>query len=229
MPMISTRRQRNSRARALFATGLLLIAGVALLPLLHDDAPAGQDAKPAPVAGHAAPPARIASTAPTPSVETVAVDAALLATPEARSYLERERFNERARRFFAEAAQLDPASRAREAQWIESAVDTYERARQLSAGEAMNLRLGLIDANGLSESDRAEQMAGIVMRYQLDGERREAHWAAQQSGDAAFAHYKSREQAIVAEVMALARIPDGLSRDEYLRRRLEAERIAAMR
>jgi hypothetical protein len=39
-----------------------------------------------------------------------------------------------------------------------------------------------------------------------------------------FQLYKVREREIVAEVMALQSIPDGLSREEYLRRRLQAER-----
>jgi hypothetical protein len=39
-----------------------------------------------------------------------------------------------------------------------------------------------------------------------------------------FQLYKVREGQIVAEVMSLQTIPNGLSRDEYLRRRLQTER-----
>ena len=47
--------------------------------------------------------------------------------------------------------------------------------------------------------------------------------AAAQS-DPMFQLYKVRESQVVAEVMSLQTIPDGLSREEYLRRRLQAER-----
>ena len=36
--------------------------------------------------------------------------------------------------------------------------------------------------------------------------------------------YKAREREIVDEVMAMTTIPDGLTRDEYLRRRLQSAR-----
>lgn len=228
--MRASRRRRRSFARVVIVAGALLIIGVALLPLWHDDRPLPQAAD---AAVRGVPPvvsqAGVVDAAVSPAPADVTVDAALLDTPEARAYLEREQFNERTRRFFAGTARRDEPARAREAQWIESAIGRYERERHLSAGEAMNLRLGLVEASGLPDSERAERMAGIVLRYERDGEHREAQWAAQQRGNAAFAQYKSREQVIVAEVTAMARIPDGLSRDEYLRRRLEAERIAAMR
>lgn len=230
--MITARRQRRGLARVVVVAGALLITGTALLPLWRDD----RTVPPVKMPGVAAiriplvaSRADVASPAVLPAPAVVTVDAALLDTPEARAYLEREQFNERARRFFADAAHSDAPARAREAEWIESAIGRYERERHLSAGEAMNLRLGLVEASGLPDAERAERMAAIVTAYAREGERREAQWAAQQRGDAAFAQYKSREQAIVADVMAMARIPDGLSRDEYLRRRLEAERIAAMR
>ncbi len=239
--MISRRRQRGL-TRAVVAAGALLITGIALLPLKRDDRlPSPPENTPGAAAGRAPPviSRSVVANAAVPSAPAaVSVDPALLDTPEARAYLEREQFNERARRFFADAAQADAASthaastdamRAREAQWLDAAIGRYERERQLSAGEAMNLRLGLIQASGLPEDERAARMATVVSDYERDGARREAQWAAQQRSDAAFVQYKSREQAIVADVMAMAQIPDGLSRDEYLRRRLEAERVAAMR
>lgn len=229
LPMNASGRERRL-SRVVVVTGALLITGIALLQLRRDDVSLPPATIPAVAAlSPAATPPHVADRGPPPAQAAAGVDAALLDTPEARAYLEREQFNERARRFFAETARRDEPARAREAQWIEAEIGRYEHERQLSAGEAMNLRLGLVEVSGLPEAERAERMADIVLRYERDGERREAQWAAQQRGNAAFAQYKSREQAIVAEVMAMARIPDGLSRDEYLRRRLEAERVAAMR
>ncbi len=230
--MISSGRQRRGLVCAVVVAGALLVTGTALLPLWRDDRPLPHDKTPAVPASGLPPVASrtgVADAAVAPAPTAVSVDAALLDTPEARAYLEREQFNDRARRFFADATHSDAPVDAGEAQWIEAAIGRYERERHLSAGEAMNLRLGLIEATGLPEAERAERMAAVVTAYGSDGERREAQWLAQQRSDAAFAQYKSREQTIVAEVMAMARIPDGLSRDEYLRRRLEAERITAMR
>lgn len=39
--------------------------------------------------------------------------------------------------------------------------------------------------------------------------------------------YKQREQRVVSEVMAMTAVPGGLSRDEYLRQRLQREREIA--
>ena len=158
-----------------------------------------------------------------------AVPDALLQTPEAKAWLQRQAFEQRARRFFAGAAELDAATREGQAKALEADIDAYEQRRQLSAGEAMNLRLGLVQASEADEGRRAERMAEIITRYELDAQRREAQWQQRQNQDASFLQYKSREQIVVAEVMALGAIPGGLSRDEYLRQRLQAEREAAMR
>lgn len=156
----------------------------------------------------------------------IAVDPSVFATPEARAYVERVDFEARARRFFTDPRALAPTERKREAQALTAAIDRYERARQLSAGEAMNLRIGLVRATVDDEAVQVDRIADIVAAYRADGERREARFIEQQRGDAAFVEYKAREAAIVAEVMAMAAIPDGLTREEYLRRRLQAERVA---
>ncbi|MBL8297275.1 MAG: hypothetical protein JNN30_02905 [Rhodanobacteraceae bacterium] len=173
-----------------------------------------------------------ASVAPPPQGAAVNAevvpDAALLSTPEAQAHFARERFNARARAFFAEAAALTPVLRERAARELEAAIDGYERSRELSAGEALQLRLGLIETSGAAEAERAERMAAVLARYENEGRRREARWLAEQGNDATFRRYKAREAVVVAEVMAMTEVPDGLTRDEYLRRRLEAERVAAM-
>ncbi|HVJ61373.1 MAG TPA: hypothetical protein VM555_01515 [Tahibacter sp.] len=172
----------------------------------------------------------VVATTPAQSVAApereVAVDPSVLDTPQARAYLERADFEQRARRFFADPQAFAPEAREREAQALVAAIDRYEHANQLSAGEAMNLRIGLVRATVDDELVQVDRIADIVAMYRADGERREARWLEQQRGDAAFTEYKAREQAIVAQVMALATIPDGLTREEYLRQRLQAERVA---
>jgi hypothetical protein len=194
------------------------VAAVPNVPLSTASASIGQPAAAASGAGNAA----------APSVSPLLADPALLATPEAQAWQRREQFNQRARDFFATAAQMSPEAREREAREIDATIDGYESSRQLSAGEAMTLRIGLIQATTDDEVLRADRIAALVARYESDGLRREAQWAVQLRGDPAFTAYKAREQAVVAEVMALAQIPGGITREEYLRQRLQAERVALM-
>lgn len=161
-----------------------------------------------------------------PAEPAPSATAALLETPEVQRWQQRQAFDASVRDFFATATTLDPAERQRRAERIEQGIADYESLRQLSAGEASNLRLGLIQASEADEGRRAERMAEVRLRYQLDAQRREAQWAQQQAADPGFARYKERERVVVAEVMALTTIPQGLSREEYLRRRLQAEREA---
>lgn len=92
----------------------------------------------------------------------------------------------------------------------------------MSAGESFLLRVGLIRATEPDEQQQAAQIRALKERYEIDGRQRSAQSTAQ--ADPMFQLYKVRESEIVAEVMSLQTIPDGLSREEYLRRRLQAER-----
>jgi hypothetical protein len=91
----------------------------------------------------------------------------------------------------------------------------------------MLLRAAMIQAQTGSNEEQAQRLAALVQRYRQDAARREAAWTARLQGDPRMQRYKSREQDVVAEVMALDRIPAGLSRDEYLRHRLQEERERA--
>lgn len=219
-------------ARSLSVTAAVLLVATVLV-LLRDSGRDSADARiAAPAAAVPAPQRRTAArmTAATTTAQagaaasTALVEPGLLQTPQAKAYFEREAFEQQARHFFARAAQLDPAAREREAASLENAVTRYEDGRQLSAGEAMNLRLGLIQATTADAVERGARQAELIARYQRDGARREARFAQQQAADTAFADYKRREAQVVAEVMALAQIPGGLTREEYLRQRLQHER-----
>lgn len=92
----------------------------------------------------------------------------------------------------------------------------------MSAGETFILRVGLIRATNSDEQEQAAQIRALKERYEASSRQRNAQTAAQ--SDPMFQLYKVREGQIVAEVMSLQTIPNGLSRDEYLRRRLQTER-----
>lgn len=154
---------------------------------------------------------------------------ALLATPQARDYRQRQQFQRDAQRFFRDARNLGPVVRTQRAQVLERKIDAYENAGELSAGETMLLRVGLIQATVADPAEQAAQVEALAQRYRADAARRNAQWQERQRQDPHFQDYKQREQAVVAEVMAMQRIPGGLSRDEYLRQRLQAERERAYR
>lgn len=155
--------------------------------------------------------------------------AALIRSPQARAYRDRRDFRDDAKRFFRDAASLNAVERARQAQAVEQGIDNYERAGELSAGETMLLRVALIQATVPDQAEQMRQVDALAAQYRAQAERRNAQYLAQQRDDPRFQSYKQREAAVVAEVMGLREIPGGLSRDEYLRQRLQAERERAYR
>ncbi|MGO1068295.1 hypothetical protein [Lysobacter sp. CA199] len=153
----------------------------------------------------------------------------LLSTPQARSYQQRQKFHSDARDFFRVAASLGPVERERRAQTLQSRIDGYEQARELSAGESLMLRIGLIQATVPDEARQKALVQQLAQRYRADARQREQRWAEQQQNDPRFQNYKQRERIVVEEVMAMTQIPGGVTRDEYLRQRLQAERERAYR
>ena len=134
----------------------------------------------------------------------------------------RERFNERARAFFADAAQMNAADRDHEAQQLEQELTRLEQAGGLSAGETLLIRAGLIRETVPAGAQQEAQLQALQERYRAETQRRVT--TAQAHPDPQFGSYKVRESEIVNEVMAMETIPDGLTRDEYLRRRLQVAR-----
>lgn len=176
---------------------------------------------PAPVAA-----APVAATTPSEPVKPPSATelAALQATPQVREYRERQAFEDRARRFLQQARTLGAVEREQQAQSLTAQIDAYERSGGLSAGEGLLLRSGLIRATVPDEDQQTRQIAALMERYALHAQERTALHLAQQRNDPRFLAYKTRERQIVAEVAALRELPPGLSRDQVLRQRLQAER-----
>ena len=153
--------------------------------------------------------------------------ASLQATPQAQEHLERQRFEADARDFFARASTLGAVERSERADALARQIDKYEAAGGLSAGEAVLLRTGLVKATVDDPARQAEEVAAIADRYRAHADRRMAAFLEQQRNDPRFQTYKAREAQVVAEVMATTTIPAGLTRDQYLRQRLQEERERA--
>ena len=153
--------------------------------------------------------------------------AGLQATPQAKEHRERERFEADAKDFFARASSLRPVERSERAEALSRQIDHYEGHGGLSAGEAVLLRTALVKATVEDPARQVEEVAAIADRYRTHADQRMAAFAAQQRSDPRFQAYKAREAQVVAEVMAMTSIPAGLTRDQYLRQRLQEERERA--
>ncbi|MEO6102894.1 MAG: hypothetical protein ABIP44_04550 [Pseudoxanthomonas sp.] len=154
---------------------------------------------------------------------------ALKGSPQAQAWEERQAFEARARRFMRDASRLGAVERSEQARALSASIDRYESQGGLSAGESLLLRTGLIKATMDDETRQAEQIAALMEDYRQHADQRMDAYATQHAGDPRFQDYKARERAIVAEVMALRDIPGGITRNDYLRQRLQQARESAYR
>lgn len=142
--------------------------------------------------------------------------------PRVQEFKQREQFQQEVREFFARAPALSPEERAARARDIARAITHYEAKGEIAAAEALTLRSGLVRETVADPVEQMIAIRGLQQHYQQQGERKLAEWEAR--ADPELELYKAREREIVAEVMAMTTIPDGLTRDEYLRRRLQSAR-----
>jgi hypothetical protein len=153
----------------------------------------------------------------------------LALTPEAQTYSQRRQFESQIKQFIRSAKETAMADRLAQAARLQSQLQQYEDAKQLSAAEAYTLKTAMIKAINDDELMQAEALAELAEHYRQHAEHREVQWLAQQQNDPQFQQYKTREVAVVNEVMAMRDIPHGLSREDYLRQRLQEEREKSYR
>lgn len=148
----------------------------------------------------------------------------LLASPAVQDYQARLRFTADYQNFLQDAAKLGAAERRRQAEALAEEIDRREAADELALSEALLLQLGLAQAQGGDETEQKARADQLVARYQALSQQREAQ---RKAPDARFNQYKADEKRIVDEVLGMSSIPDGLSRDQYLRQRLQEAREQA--
>lgn len=205
--------------RATLLLGCCLVLASAALTWYWQRPPAPARLNPAAVPP--APPAAAPSSAA--SAQSVSAEQLQwLAAPEVRAQQQRLAFHNRYRDFIAQAGQLDAAARAAEARALGERIDALERQGELALSEALLLQVALIKADSPDEAEQKARGEALVRRYQALSAEREARLA--QRRDPNFERYKAEERRIVEDVLALQDIPDGLSRDQYLRQRLQEAR-----
>ncbi|MDG9923353.1 MULTISPECIES: hypothetical protein [unclassified Pseudomonas] len=204
----------------------LLLSGLATLAIGgglwlglagSETAPADAPLPPAPVANAGA-----ANGSPAPL--DPATRQALRNNPAVQNYQARLQFGADYQSFIKSAAELGEAERRQRAAALAKEIDRREAAGELALSEALLLQVGLAQAEGGDEEAQKARADALVARYQALSQAREAR---NKTPDARFTQYKSDEKRIVDEVLSLDSIPDGLSRDQYLRQRLQEAREQA--
>ena len=135
-------------------------------------------------------------------------------------------FQKRARLLFDHADTLSEQQKQEELNAIADAASHFENQGKLVAMEALLLKLAMLRYTTSSEEEYKDKAQALIAHYKSLSDAKEQAWL--NNPDPRFVDYKRREQDIVKDVMAMTVIPDGLSRDEYLRQQLEQARIAAM-
>lgn len=151
---------------------------------------------------------------------------ALLDNPKVKDFARRLELEEELQRFFADAAKLSDQERQAQARALQERIDQQEQASEISAPEAVLIRLAMIQVLSPDDATARAEASRVISRYQSEAEARLEDWRTTPKPE--YERYKKREKAIVKEVMALDAIPGGLTRDQYLRERLQEARVEAM-
>lgn len=131
-------------------------------------------------------------------------------------------FHNRVRTFFAQTPAMSSDDKAAQAHTLDADIERYQAAGELSAAEALTLRLALI-RESMPANEQKARMEQLRDEYRARGA-----GADTPPSDPMFEVYKAREREIVAQLQSMEEIPDGLTRDEYLRQVLQREREALL-
>ncbi len=135
-------------------------------------------------------------------------------------------FQQHSRGFFDNAERLSEQEKQAQLRQLLDGTNKYEQEGKLVPMEALVLKLAMLRYTSNGDDDYKAKAKNLIDQYKTQSDLREQAWLA--NPDPNFIDYKRQEADIVKDVMAMTVIPDGLSRDEYLRQRLEQARIATM-
>lgn len=155
-----------------------------------------------------------AGTSAIPSLDAV------MSHPNVRRYLEREARKESLQAYFSDLENHDNA----EAAW--KLIDEIERDGGMLAYEALALKLRWLEQTSADKAAFDSAAEELLDEYRQRAQRSTEAYNPYEDVPG-FAEYKALERKIVAEVRELDRFPDGMSREEYLRKRLQEAREQA--
>lgn len=205
------KRKQAQRLTLGVLTALVIAVGIALWPAKESPQPDQP----------------IASTpATTPSTSAEPLPADLRENPVVQAYQAFTDFQQHSRGFFDNAERLSEQEKQAQLRQLLDGTNQYEQQGKLVPMEALILKLAMLRYTSSGDDDYKAKAKGLIDQYKAQSDLREQAWLA--NPDPNFVDYKRQEADIVKEVTAMTVIPDGLSRDEYLRQRLEQARIATM-
>ncbi|MEX2963773.1 hypothetical protein [Microbulbifer sp. TYP-18] len=105
-------------------------------------------------------------------------------------------------------------------------IETIEAEGRVMAYEALALKLAWLERNSADKAAFEQAAAELVEGYREKSQRHTAEYDPYKEVPG-FAEYKQREVEIVKEVQQMTSFPDGMSRQEYLRQRLQEARKKA--
>lgn len=218
---MGARMVNNKHKLALWGVSCLTAgAVVAVLGLTRGEPTGSDDLIPPPpqVAGQLDPaPEAIADDTQPPQDQAVE---ALLEHPRVQEYLAEETDKRALQDYFAGG---DGAISDDEA-W--ALIERIERESRVLAFEALTLKLAWLDRNSDNKDDYDQRSAEILAQYRQRSERQLQQYDPYEEVPG-FARYKELEAEIVREVQQMESFPEGLSRQAYLRQRLQAARQEA--
>lgn len=143
---------------------------------------------------------------------------------EYQDYISQFETGDKLRHLVKDAANLSDQEKALKMQQVQQEIDKLKQAEKLSQVEYLMLQLALLKLSPDSEKAKQQSVQLIEQYRQIAAERQQEFI---NNPDPQFKDYKLREKAIVAEIMSMQVFPDGLTKEEYLARRLAEAREAA--
>jgi len=137
--------------------------------------------------------------------------------PKVLAYLQKEQDKKRIQEYFANPTGHDP-------QAIYALIEKIESQGRVVAFEALSMKLAWLEKN-TTESEFKQKREALVADYRKKAET--AHSNYKPENTPGFTEYKQAEASIIKQVANMQSFPDGMSKQEYLRKRLLDARIAA--
>ncbi|MCW8876149.1 MAG: hypothetical protein OQJ89_02915 [Kangiellaceae bacterium] len=128
-------------------------------------------------------------------------------------------FNTRSefRSFFSNAEFMDDKTKIETIGKLELELEKLNRQEKVSHAESLMLQLALLKFDPDRESAKAKGKT-LIEQYEKMAEARNQEFINNPTPE--FKSYKDKEKQVVTEVLSMEAYPDGLTRDEYLAKRL---------
>ncbi|WP_237060457.1 hypothetical protein [Microbulbifer sediminum] len=143
----------------------------------------------------------------------------LLSHPRVEAYLDREEEKRTLRAYFSSNGDAISDAEA----W--ALIERIEAEGRVIASEGLALKLAWLERNSAGRADFDEAAAGLIAEYRQKAEAQQPYDPYRE--EPGFARYKAMEAAIIERVQAMDKFPEGLTRQQYLRRQLQGAREEA--